>query len=115
MSGFVLRLPAPLRTAPIVRARPVVVHANPLVQSFYDLSEEEILEQVGELKKELFSMRAARAVGNPVKTHLFKQYRKRIAQLLTVKRKKEIEQGISKRESRKREKNALLEAGLWVR
>lgn len=81
----------------------------------YKLSEDEIVEQVMDLKEELFTMRTAQAVGNPVKTHLFKKYRKQIAQLLTVKRAKEIEQGINKRESRKREKHQLLEADAYVR
>lgn len=126
MSAFGLRRSIPCVSAPrslkpvvafpIIENRTLhVVHANSFVKKMYKLSEDEIVEQVMDLKEELFTMRTAQAVGNPVKTHLFKKYRKQIAQLLTVKRAKEIEQGINKRESRKREKHQLLEADAYVR
>ena len=140
MSGFGLRsAPAPVRPCagralrPNVIAVPVrtstalrerssvalrefpVVQANPKVAEMYNFTEAELLEKVMDLKKELYRLRAKRAVGQEIKTHLFRQYRKEIAQLLTVRRKKEIERGINKRQSRKIEKARLVQAGEWVR
>ena len=42
------------------------------------------------------------------KPHEIKAHKKQVARLLTVKREREIEQGVSKRESRRNEKNAAL-------
>eukprot|EP00210_Caulerpa_lentillifera_P006494 g6204.t1 len=89
--------------------------ANPKMQEFREMSEEQILTEVEECKKQLFQLRIDQALGKSVKTHMFKVYRKKAAQLLTVKRQKEIEQGINKRQSRKKEKNRLLREGAWVR
>lgn len=100
--------------------RPVSNHglrlrANPQVQEFREMSEDELIAEVEECKKQLFQLRVDQAVGKPIKTHMFKVYRKKAAQLLTIKREKEIDQGINKRESRKKEKNRLLKKGEWVR
>ena len=92
-----------------------VVCANPVVEEMANMTEVDLMNEVFSLKEELYTLRAKRGVGEKVETKLFRQHRKRIAQLMTVKRKKEIERGISKRESRKIEKNNLLKAGAWVR
>ena len=101
---------------PMIQTREMtVVYANPVVEEMTNMSEEELMNEVFSLKQELYTLRATRAVGEKIDASLFRKHRKRIAQLMTVKRKKEIERGISKRESRKIEKNNLLKAGAWVR
>ncbi|XVF61619.1 hypothetical protein PTKIN_Ptkin08bG0145300 [Pterospermum kingtungense] len=62
---------------------------------------EEINEEVVELKGELFMLRLQKSVRNEFKSSEFQRMRKRIARMLTVKREREIEQGINKRLSRK--------------
>ena len=64
------------------------------------------------LKMEMFGMRikfAKREVYQPAQYGAMK---KRIAQLLTIKRERDIEQGVDKRDSRAAEKRRLVEAGL---
>ncbi|GLU20465.1 hypothetical protein SLE2022_366660 [Rubroshorea leprosula] len=62
---------------------------------------EEINEEVVELKGELFMLRLQRSARNEFKSSEFRRMRKRIARMLTVKREREIEDGINKRLSRK--------------
>ncbi|GLT33743.1 hypothetical protein SLA2020_083070 [Shorea laevis] len=62
---------------------------------------EEINEEVVELKGELFMLRLQRSARNEFKSSEFPRMRKRIARMLTVKREREIEEGINKRLSRK--------------
>ncbi|KAK6258870.1 Large ribosomal subunit protein uL29 - like 1 [Theobroma cacao] len=62
---------------------------------------EEINEEVVELKGELFMLRLQKSVRNEFKSSEFRRMRKRIARMLTVKREREIEEGINKRLSRK--------------
>ncbi|XP_022741128.1 50S ribosomal protein L29, chloroplastic [Durio zibethinus] len=62
---------------------------------------EEINDEVVELKGELFMLRLQRSVRNEFKSSEFRRMRKRIARMLTVKREREIEEGINKRLSRK--------------
>merc|ERR1719387_509742 len=71
---------------------------------FRSLSTEQIDAKVVELKGELLDLRIQRAARKEVATHQFKHKRRAMAQLLTVRREKEIEQGIGTRESRKLEK-----------
>merc|ERR1711871_1347951 len=74
------------------------------------LSADQIDAKVTELKGELLDLRIQRATRKEVPTHEFKHKRRAIAQLLTVRREQEIEEGISSRESRKLEKKRLLDA-----
>ena len=77
---------------------------------FRSLSTEQIDAKVVELKGELLDLRIQRAARKEVATHQFKHKRRAMAQLLTVRREKEIEQGIGTRESRKLEKKKALDA-----
>ncbi|KAL5211604.1 hypothetical protein ABZP36_022451 [Zizania latifolia] len=62
---------------------------------------EKIEEEVVDLKGELFLLRLKRSARQEFKSSEFGRMRKRIARMLTVKREREIEQGINKRLSRK--------------
>ncbi|WOL08707.1 50S ribosomal protein L29, chloroplastic-like [Canna indica] len=62
---------------------------------------EEINEEVVDLKGELFMLRLQKSARNEFKSSDFGRMRKRIARMLTVKREREIEEGINKRLSRK--------------
>ena len=77
---------------------------------FRGLSTEQIDAKVVELKGELLDLRIQRAARKEVPTHEFKHKRRAMAQLLTVRREQEIEQGIGIRESRKLEKKRDLDA-----
>lgn len=81
---------------------------------FRNMSTEEINEEVVNCKKALFELRLAQGTGREVKTHMFKCNRKKMAQLLTVRREQEIEVGINKRKSRKMEKKRMLDMGETV-
>ncbi|KAI9165034.1 hypothetical protein LWI28_006360 [Acer negundo] len=64
-------------------------------------STEEINEEVVDLKGELFMLRLQKSVRNEFKSSDFRRMRKRIARMLTVRRERELEEGINKRLSRK--------------
>ncbi|CAM6015685.1 unnamed protein product [Sphagnum balticum] len=65
------------------------------------MSQEEINETVIDLKGELFLLRTKKATRQEYKSSEFRRMRKQIARMLTVRREREIEQGITMRESRK--------------
>ncbi|XP_039133530.1 50S ribosomal protein L29, chloroplastic [Dioscorea cayenensis subsp. rotundata] len=65
------------------------------------MTTEEINEEVVDLKGELLMLRLQRSARNEFKSSEFGRMRKRIARMLTVKREREIEEGINKRISRK--------------
>ncbi|XP_074555805.1 large ribosomal subunit protein uL29c [Curcuma longa] len=65
---------------------------------------EEINEEVIDLKGELFMLRLQKSARNEFKSSEFGRMQKRIARMLTVKREREIEEGINKRLSRKLDK-----------
>lgn len=73
---------------------------------------EAIDAEVQKLKNELFSMRIKFAKREEYNAAAMKAARKRVAQLLTIRRQRELEQGIDKRASRLLEKAKLVEAGL---
>jgi len=73
---------------------------------------EAILAEVQKLKGEMFSQRIKFAKREEYKPAQYQELRRRVAQLLTIKREREIEQGIDKREARAIEKRRLTEAGL---
>jgi len=60
----------------------------------------------------MFGLRIKFAKREEYKPSQYSALRKRVAQLLTIKREREIEQGIDKRDSRAAEKQRLVEAGL---
>jgi len=62
---------------------------------------EEINDEVIDLKGELVMLRIKKATRQELKSSEFGRLRKRIARMLTVRREREIEQGIKKRLSRK--------------
>ncbi|KAK4375781.1 hypothetical protein RND71_006458 [Anisodus tanguticus] len=62
---------------------------------------EELQEEIVDLKGELFMLRLQRSARNEFKSSEFLRMRKRIARMLTVKRERELEEGINKRISRK--------------
>lgn len=62
---------------------------------------EEINEEVVDLKGELLMLRLQKSARNEFKSSEFGRMRKRIARMLTVKRERELEEGINKRLSRK--------------
>ncbi|KAJ1398662.1 Ribosomal protein L29/L35 [Sesbania bispinosa] len=65
---------------------------------------EQINEEVIDLKGELLMLRLQKSARNEFKSSEFSRMRKRIARMLTVKREREIEEGIGKRLSRKLDK-----------
>ncbi|KAJ4848147.1 hypothetical protein Tsubulata_004415 [Turnera subulata] len=62
---------------------------------------EEINQEVVDLKGDLLFLRLQRSARQEFKSSEFRRMRKRIARMLTVKREREIEEGIGKRLSRK--------------
>ncbi|CAL0325123.1 unnamed protein product [Lupinus luteus] len=68
------------------------------------LSTEQINEEVVDLKGDLLMLRLQKSARNDFKSSEFSRMRKRIARMLTVKREREIEEGINKRLSRKLDK-----------
>ncbi|CAK0756448.1 hypothetical protein CVIRNUC_002456 [Coccomyxa viridis] len=78
---------------------------------FQGMGAEKIDEEVQKSKRALFDLRIAQRTKQPFKPSDFWYNKKKIAQLLTVRRQQEIEQGIAKRESRSIERKKLLAAG----
>ncbi len=52
--------------------------------SLRELSDSDITDQIGELRRELFDLRFQQATRQLTNTHRFKQARTKLAQLLTV-------------------------------
>ncbi|KAL7143975.1 hypothetical protein ABFS83_08G227400 [Erythranthe nasuta] len=67
-------------------------------------STEELHEEIIDLKGELLMLRLQRSARNEFKSSDFKLMRKKVARMLTVKREREMEEGINKRLSRKLDK-----------
>ncbi|KAF7130252.1 hypothetical protein RHSIM_Rhsim10G0163500 [Rhododendron simsii] len=62
---------------------------------------EEINEEIIDLKGELFMLRLNRSARNEFKSSEFRRMRKRVARMFTVRRERELVEGINKRISRK--------------
>ncbi|KAI4382052.1 hypothetical protein MLD38_008061 [Melastoma candidum] len=110
INGLALRLPAALCSPPPSAAscrrgpRSTAVMMAKREEELKEIrtkSTDEINEEVVELKGELFMLRLLRSTRNEFKASEFRRMRKRIARMLTVKREREIEEGINKRISRK--------------
>lgn len=69
-----------------------------------DRTTEELNEEVIDLKGELFMLRLQRSARNEFKSSEFRRMHKRIARMLTIKREREIEEGVGRRLSRKLDK-----------
>ena len=88
---------------------------------FKELSDDEIMTKVVDIKKQLFDMRmrspsamakstAEDKVATP-KSHEYKHLKRQIAQLLTLKRQRQLEEGVSLRASRALDKKEKVLAG----
>ncbi|CAI8618944.1 unnamed protein product [Vicia faba] len=75
-----------------------------LLKEIRTKSTEQINEEVVNLQGGLAMLRLEKSAGTEFKSSEFSRMRKTIARLLTVKREREIEEGISKRLSRKLDK-----------
>ncbi|XP_010462097.1 PREDICTED: 50S ribosomal protein L29, chloroplastic-like [Camelina sativa] len=62
---------------------------------------EQLQEEVVDLKGELFMLRLQKSARNEFKSSDFRKMKKQVARMLTVKREREIKEGIKKRLSRK--------------
>lgn len=64
--------------------------AFPKAEEIRSLSDEQIAEQVLQIKRELFQLRFALATRQLEKPHEFKHKKHRLAQLLTVERERQL-------------------------
>ncbi|XP_022985118.1 50S ribosomal protein L29, chloroplastic-like [Cucurbita maxima] len=107
-NGLQIRFPFSFRVPPKAaciggRNSPVVMMAK-REEELKDIrakTTEEINEEVVDLKGELLMLRLQKSARNEFKSSEFRRMRKRIARMLTVKREREIEEGVGKRLSRK--------------
>ncbi|XP_068638217.1 large ribosomal subunit protein uL29c [Aristolochia californica] len=95
-----LRIPSLRKNAPVASVVMMAKREEELTE-IRAKTTEEINEEVIDLKGELFMLRLQKSARNEFKSSEFGRMRKRVARLLTVKREREIEQGIGKRLSRK--------------
>merc|ERR1719460_1888702 len=91
---------APAQRAASVRSRRTASASAAAAEDLRSLSDAQLDQQVKESKTELIKLEMKKASRQEFKPHEMKAYKKKVAQLLTVKREREIEQGVSKRESR---------------
>ena len=70
------------------------------VKDFKDLSNEALLEEVTKSKKMLFQLRMRQSTRKEFKPHHFGILKTKVAQLYTVKREREVAEGVNKRDSR---------------
>lgn len=64
--------------------------ALPKVDDIKSLSDQELSEQIAEVRKELFQLRFQKATRQTVKPHQFKHARHRLAQLMTIERQRQL-------------------------
>lgn len=108
----VLSLPT-VRVAAAPRASSAICHAKKIQMSeVRALSNEDLDSKVTQLKTDLLFIRMAQAAREKFKGAEMPAKRRDIARCLTVKREREIADGINKRQSRKIEKQRLMDAGL---
>ncbi|CAK9322088.1 unnamed protein product [Citrullus colocynthis] len=107
-NGLQIRFPFSFRVPPKTactggRNFPVVMMAKreEELKEIRAKTTEEINEEVVDLKGELLMLRLQKSARNEFKSSEFRRMRKRIARMLTVKREREIEEGVGKRLSRK--------------
>ena len=66
----------------------------PKIAEVRELSDEELTAEIVKVKRELFDLRILKATGRIEKTHLFKQNRHRLAQLLTIEKERQHDQKV---------------------
>ena len=71
------------------------------IKDFKELSNEALLEEVTKSKKMLFQLRMRQSTRKEFKPHHFGILKTKIAQIRTVKREREVAEGVNKRDSRK--------------
>jgi large subunit ribosomal protein L29 len=98
--------PAAVRGAVVCRAKKMPM------ADVRAMDDAKIDTKVTELKEELFRIRMKQATKQTFKSSDMQTYTKDIARLLTVKREREIADGVSLRESRRKEKARLVAEGL---
>ncbi|XP_061344677.1 large ribosomal subunit protein uL29c [Gastrolobium bilobum] len=107
-NGIQLRHPSICSIPPTKRTASVsVVMMAKREQEMKEIREkttEQINDEVIDLKGELLMLRLQQSARNEFKPSEFRRMRKMIARMLTVKREREIEEGIGKRMSRKLDK-----------
>ncbi|XP_058086377.1 large ribosomal subunit protein uL29c [Magnolia sinica] len=95
----------PVQTPPPLRRNPssVVMMAKreEELKEIRSKTTEEINEEIVDLKGELFMLRLQKSARSEFKSSEFGRMRKRVARMLTVRREREIVEGINKRLSRK--------------
>ncbi|PSC74452.1 50S ribosomal [Micractinium conductrix] len=107
----------PFAAAARLPARPAarlqVVAAKPTRAAEYRaMSAEQIDAAVQDCKREMFSMRIKFAKREEWKPSDYKALKRKVAQLLTIKREAEVAQGVDRRDSKAAENRRLVEAGL---
>ncbi|PRW60985.1 50S ribosomal chloroplastic [Chlorella sorokiniana] len=102
------RLPA----RPAVQRLQVVAAKPTKAQEFRGMSNEDIDEAVQQCKRDMFSMRIKFAKREEWKPSDYKALKRKVAQLLTVRRERELAQGVDRRASKAAENRRLVEAGL---
>jgi len=81
----------------------------PSTKELRDLSDADVEERVAKAKRRLLDLRIKKATRQEFKPHEFAENKKEVARLLTIRRQRELEQGISKRDSRKLKQKAMLD------
>ncbi|KAH9611525.1 hypothetical protein KSS87_003420 [Heliosperma pusillum] len=107
-----LRISSPNLSVSSFRAQPSSSSSSMVMMSKKDedlkeirtKTNEQISDEILQLKGELFMLRLRRSAREDFKPSDFRTLRTRVARMLTVKREREIEQGIGKRLSRKLDK-----------
>ncbi|CAA7398955.1 unnamed protein product [Spirodela intermedia] len=92
-----LRVRSPLRVGTVR----MMAKREEELKEIREMTTEQINEEVIDLKGELFMLRLQKSARNEFKNSEFGRMRKRVARMLTVKREREIEEGINRRLSRK--------------
>ena len=79
------------------------------------LTRRRLSQEIEQLKKDLLLLNVKKATKQEVKCHQFVVLRKKVAMLKTIRRERELEQGIKKRESRKIDRGLRQSktTGLW--
>ena len=101
------------RRAPI--ARVTLTHCPWPVQAsdVRGMSDAAIVQEIESTKKERVLLNVKKATRQEVKAHHFALLRKKVAILKTVRRERELEQGVKKRESRAVDRQQRLGLTFW--
>jgi len=83
------------------------------VDDYRKLSNDEITAEVESTKRAMFEFRVKKAMRQEYKPHHAKFLRRKVAQLKTVVREREVAEGILKRESRKTDKQKQMANMYW--